>query len=267
MTNLIYQNHKELFDFNNELRKIVNDVIDKKFHKTTPKVLFATFALGKAYKTHGGILLLCLNGYGEDAAILTRSLFDLSVTLLYILKDPTNKRVFRYFNYDWLIRKKMFDYSKNVPTLAKLFEERKLNPKPGDTTPEEVEKHARLVQEKYNYGNIGWSDKTIRQMAEEVSRGGVYRTVYYLQSNITHSAVRTMNDYLKAHDKGYTVDIRRSENWVQENLVASFDFFWTIIERSNKLLRLGIAKQLNDISKRYLGEVERVNKKADKIDL
>ena len=107
MTNIIYQNHKELFDFNNELRKIVDGVMDREFHKITPKVAFTTFALGKAYKTHEAILLLCLNGYGEDAAILTRSLFDLSITLLYILKDPTNKRVLRYFHYDSVIRKKI----------------------------------------------------------------------------------------------------------------------------------------------------------------
>ena len=267
MTNQIYQDHKELFDFNNELRKIVNGVLNKEFHKITPKVAFTTFALGKAYKTHEAILLLCLNGYGEDAAILTRSLFDLSITLLYILKDPSNKRVLRYFHYDSVIRKKMFDHAKTVPTFAKLFEERKLNPKPEDTTIEEVEKYAKLAQSKYNYSRMGWSDKPIRQMAEEVGRGSAYQTVYYLQSNISHSAVRTMNDYVKTHDKGYTVDIGRGESWVQEDLVASFDFFLAIVERSNKLLRLGLAKQINDLSKRYLGEVGRVNKSAGKLEL
>ena len=267
MTNLIYQNHKELFDFNEELRKIVDGVMDKGFHKITPKVALTTLALGKAYKTHGAILFLCAQGYGEDAAILTRSLFDLSITFLYILKDQTNKRVLRYFHYDSIIRKKMFDYAKGVPTFAKLFEERRLHPKPGDTTIEDVEKYAKLAQEKYNYGRMGWSDKPIRQMAEEVGREGAYQTVYYLQSNISHSAVRTMNDYVKAHDKGYTVDIGRGESWVQEDLIASFDFLLAIVERSNKLLRLGIAKQLNNLSKRYLGEVGRVNKKAGKLDL
>ena len=267
MTNLIYQKHKELFDFNEKLRKIVDGVMDKEFHKITPKVALTTFALGKAYKTHGAILFLCAQGYGEDAAILTRSLFDLSITLLYILKDPTNKRVLRYFHYDSIIRKKMFDHAKGVPTFAKLFEERKLHPKPGDTTIEDVEKYAKLAQEKYNYGRMGWSDKPIRQMAEEVGREGAYQTVYYLQSNITHSAVRTMNDYVKAHDKGYTVDIGQGESWVQEDLIASFDFVLAIASRCNKTLRLGIAKQLNDLSKRYLGEVGRVNKEAGKLSL
>lgn len=263
MKDPIYQRHKELFDFNIELRKIADSVMDKEFHKITPKVAFTTFALGKAYKTHEAILLLCRQGYGEDAAILTRSLFDLMITLLYILNDKTNKRVLRYFHYDPIIRKKMYDYAKTVSTFAKLFKDRELNPKPGDTTLEEVEKQAVAAQKKYNYGRMGWSDKPIRQMAEEVGREGAYQTVYYLQSNISHSAARTMNDYVKAHDKGFTVDIGRSESWVQEDLVASFDFFLAIVERSNKLLRLGIAKQLNDLSKRYLGEVGQVNKRAE----
>ena len=263
MPNIIYQNHKDLFGFNEELRKIVDDVMDKEFHKITPKVALTTFALGKAYKTHGATLLLCLQGYGEDAAILTRSLFDLSITLLYILEDPTNKRVLRYFHYDSIIRKRMYDYAQTVPTFAKLFEDRKLHPKPGDTTIDEVEKYAKLAQKKHNYGRMGWSDKPIRQMTEEVGREGDYKTVYYLQSNISHSAVRTMNDYVKADDKGYTVDIGRGESWVQEDLIASFDFFFAIVERSNKLLRLGLTKQLNNLSKRYLGEVGKVNEKPD----
>jgi len=263
MTNLIYQNHKRLFGYNEELRKIADSVLEKEFSKITPKVAFTTFALGKAYKTHGAILLLCAQGYGEDAAILTRSLFDLSITLLYILKDPTNKRVLRYFHYDSIIRKKMYDYAKTVPTFNKLFEERKIHPKHGDTTTEEVEKYANLAQEKHNYGRMGWSDKPIRQMAEEVGRGGAYQTVYYLQSNISHSAVRTMNDYVKARNGGYTVDIGQGESWVQEDLVASFDFFSTIISRCNKPLRLGIARQLNALTKRYLGEVEHHNKETD----
>ncbi len=267
MTNLIYQNHEKLFNFNEELRKIADGSLNKEFHKITPKVAFTTFALGKAYKTHGAIIFLCAQGYGEDAAILTRSLFDLSITLLYILKDQTNKRVLRYFNYDSIIRKKIFDYVKDIPTYAKLFRERKLHPKHGDTSIEEVEKYAKLAQEKYNYSRMGWSDKPIRQMAEEIGRIRIYQTIYYLQSNISHSAVRTMNDYIKFHNKGYTVDMGQSENWVQEDLIASFDFFLAIVNRCNKTLRLGIAKQLNYLSKRYLAEVGRINKESGELDL
>jgi len=255
---------KELFDFNEELRKITDSsIMGKEFNKITPKVAFTTFALGKAYKTHGAILLLCKQGYGEDAAILTRSLFDLTITLPYILKDPTNKRVLRYFHYDSIIRKRMYDYVFTVSTFAKLFKERQLSPKPGDTSIEEVEKQAKLAQKKYNYGRMGWSDKPIRQMAEEVGREGVYQTVYYLQSNISHSAARSMNDYVKAHDRGFTVNIGQSESWLQEDLIATFDFFMAIVDRSNKLLRLGITKQLNNLSKRYFDEVGRIDNKAE----
>ena len=264
MQDKIYQNNKEFFDFNKELRKVVYSAMEKESSKITPKVAFTTFALGKAYKTHGVILLLCKQGYGEDAAMLTRSLFDLAITLLYILKDPTNKRVLRYFQYDSIIRKRMYDHLINVPVFAKAFKERELSPKPGDTSIKEVKKQAELAQKKHNYGRMGWSDKTIRQMSEEVGRGEAYQTVYRLQSNIIHSAVRSMNDYIKAHDKGFTIDIGRSENWVKEDLIATFDFFMTIAERSNKLLGLGITKQLDDLYKRYLGGVGQVYKERSR---
>lgn len=258
-----YNVEKNLFDKNHELREIVGSILEKKFSKVTPKIAFSTFILGKAYKTHEAILILCINGYGEDAAMLTRSLFELMVLLLYVLKDKSNKRVLRYYSYDSIIRKEIYDYAiSTTPSLVNALEERINNPKPEDLSIEKVQEMAAIAQDRYKYDRRkGWSDKSIRQMANCVNKGGIYNTIYSLFSNISHTAVRVMNDYVKFKpgDSVYTVQVGPSDNWIKENLVASFDFLLGIISRFNILLRLGMASQLNAVAKRYIKEVDRIN--------
>ena len=64
-----------LLKFNNELRLLAEGFFDKPFQYSTLKEAFLAYAFGKAYKTHASVLILCDKGNGQDAAILTRSLF------------------------------------------------------------------------------------------------------------------------------------------------------------------------------------------------
>lgn len=250
-----------LFGFNKELKDVVDDIFKKKYKVDEPKTALASFSLGKAYKTHDAIMILCAEGYGEDAAILVRSMFELLITLLYILKDPTDERVYRYYSYDWVIRKKMFDYAKTKPDLVKEMEDRVANPKVGDTNVEEVMKIAKEVQEKYKYNRTGWSDKTIYDMAVDVGRVDNYKTIYALQSQIAHTAVRVMNDYVKESGSGLNIMVGPGLNWIENDLVALFDFYYSIIGECDKLFQFGFDKRLDDIAKRYLDFVGDINNK------
>lgn len=251
-----------LFDFNKELECVVDDIFKKKCKANEPKTAFASFTLGKAYKTHEAIMILCSEGYGEDAAILVRSLFELLITLLYILKDSTDERADRYYSYDWILRKKMFDYVKTKPEIAKEMQGRVINPKTGDTNIEEVIKQANVVQEKYQYNNKGWSNKTIYDMAFEVGRMDQYKTIYTLQSQIAHTAVRVMNDYVKDNGSGLNIMVGPGLNWIKNDLVALFDFYYSIVGECDKLFKFGYAKKLDDIAKRYLTHVGEINEKT-----
>ena len=207
-------------------------------------------------------MLLCSEGYGEDAAILVRSLFELLITLLYILKDTTDERVNRYYAYDWILRKKMFDYAKTKPDIAKEMQNRATNPKTGDTNIEEVMNQAKIVQEKYKYNNKGWSDKSIYDMASEVGRLDNYKTVYALQSQIAHTAVRVMNDYVKDSGNGLNIMVGPGLNWIENDLVALFDFYYSIVGECDKLFQFGFDKRLDYIAKRYLFYVGEINNKT-----
>lgn len=243
--------NQALIEYNQELRKIVDSIIDEKRPSSDDKIVFTAFCVGKAYKTHAAALLLCRQGYGQDAAILVRSLVDLLITLTYILDDPSTERLERYFAYDWIDRKKMYDYCKTKPELLKAL-------KAMNNTLEEVEEQAKLVQEKYKYGK-SWSDKTPRQMAVSVGRPELYLSAYKLQSQISHTAPRSMNEYIAVDDQGYTIDIGPNDQWVEGALVAAFDCFYHIAKQYDQLLDLGYSNQLEEISKPYAGTVAQPN--------
>lgn len=252
----IKEKFKHFFKCNEELRSIADSIFDHEQPLKGDKGIFISFALGKAYKTHRAALLLCELGYGEDAAQLVRSLFDLAITTVYIMADPTNGRVERYLDYDQVLMDRMFQYAKTRPNLVKELEERRINPKPGDLSIEFIKQKAEEAQKKHNYViRLGWSDKTIREMAEEVGRSDAYRTVYNLQSNLSHSAVRSMSEYLKLDEKGITIDVSQTFNWVEESLVTAFDFFDAIIKNFNEFYQLGLEEKIDNLEKRYVGEL------------
>lgn len=245
--------YADLFRFNEELRQIVDSIFDKGYGTGKPKELFVAFALGKAYKTHQAVLNLCIQGYGQDAAILVRSLLDLAIITPYILNDPTDGRVNRYLEHGWIKKEQMFNHAtKENPSLAMAFEERAKNPKPNDLTKETVIEQAKLAQDTYQFDRYDWSDKTIAKMAQEVGKGKAYQTVYKLMSDISHSSVNAMSEYMKVDETGVTVDISPGTIWVEECLVSAFDCFYSVIGAYDKLLELGLVKQLDDVAERYI---------------
>ena len=258
---VIRDRYTELFLFHNEIKSLVDSIFDREHRLKTAKDGFMSFALAKTYKSHGAIIRLCQTGYGEDAAQLVRSLFDLCITTLYIMADSTDKRIERYYDYDWIIRRRIYEYAKTRPYLVKELEKRSKKLKDTENSIEEIFKKAEEAQKKHNY-NIGWSDKSIKRMAEEVGRLESYQTVYSLQSNIAHSSVRVMNDYLKLSEDGdgFVLDPTQTFNWVEESLVASFDFYLAIIDVFDKHFNLNLDEKLKDLANRYIEKVGKINK-------
>lgn len=260
--NDIKSKHKALLSFNQELRSLADKMLDRNQKMVGPRDMFTAFAIGKGYKTHGAVLLLGKQGYGEDASILARSLFDLLINLLYIQADCTDGRAYRYFQYDWILRKKMFNYALGKPQIMEKIEDRVNNPKPDDTTIKEVEEQAKLAQEKNNYSEKGWSDKSLHDMAEEVGRINAYKTVYRLQCQLDHNATRSVNEYAKHAQDGIVFEIGQSENWVEESLVIAFDFYYSILVAFNSHFKAGFEKEILDLENRYVTELSVINNRS-----
>src|ERR1700730_2097772 len=96
---------RRLVDLNIALQDVLIKICNTQPQTTELNGIFLGLAIGKSYKTHVSILMLACNGYGEDALILIRSLFELVVNTIFILKDEKGARAQRYFDYHWIIRK------------------------------------------------------------------------------------------------------------------------------------------------------------------
>jgi len=265
ITNQIVNSNKALLSSNYELSHLVETLVAKKRGRDiSPKDGVAAYALTKGFKTHGGILLLCKAGYGEDAGILVRSLFELLITLLYILDDLTEERAYRYMSYDWVIRKNMFETTiTNNPEILSKFNERRNFSKLDRDLFDYVLEMAKKVQEKYVYRKNTWSDRDLRSMAQTVDCDKMYDLVYRLYSQNTHSQARTMNDYAKSTSEGIEYSLAESENWIQETLIAAYDCYSQIIKAVSNHFSWDSDEQLETINIRFWETVSEVNKSKD----
>ncbi|MDB5204413.1 MAG: hypothetical protein JWP09_441 [Candidatus Taylorbacteria bacterium] len=237
---------KKLLDLNDELHKLVDTKLQLDITEGNNKSFFVAFAIGKAFKSHEAILLLCKNGYGEDAFMLARTLFELMITTAYISQDTTDDRLTRYMNHDWVTRKQMYDYVVSKESLlAGLNQEIEASNKQDVLA--EVEAEYKKVMEKYKYQNGTWSDKSIKGMSESVGRSDAYNTIYRLQCTVGHTNARSMNEYM------HRTILNIGPNWdlVKSTLVVSFDCLFHIAQEANAQFNWGLNTELEELSKRW----------------
>ncbi len=251
--------YQQLFSFNEELRKLIEDNWDKTIAVKTPTEAIVVFALTKGYKTHKASLVLCDQGFGQDAAILVRSLFELAVICGYITKDKTENKALRYINYDWISRKKMFTYVQSKEHLVKLIKEERPET---DKIIEDVLKYSKEADEEFGYEYFGWSDKRLIEMSKDMGLGDIYKTVYVLQSQLAHSDPRVVNEYIREENSKFIYDTGASERWVTEALVTAFHFYYLIAAYWNEVFNVGLNPKFDDLTKRYSAQVGKEEKEA-----
>jgi len=252
-----------LKSFNEELRKIAELALDNHPQPENLQQAQAVLAFGKGYKTHGAILILCEKGYGEDAAILSRSLLELSLSTVYIMEDTTGLAAKRYFEYDYILREKMYKYLVTKDDLKKELEEKIESFEGHNATIKEVQEKAAEVKLGYSKKELGrnnWSGKTVKEIASAVGREDLFHTVYSLQCSLSHSDASVANNYYKEEEEVSFIEIGSSENWISTTLVVSIDCFLGIIKTWNSTFKHGLDSKLEDFEDRYVKNVEILNK-------
>ncbi|HSW35249.1 MAG TPA: DUF5677 domain-containing protein, partial [Candidatus Limnocylindrales bacterium] len=78
-----------------EIDNLICDLIQKTSKRIKEKAkinnnyqLLALFFFSKVAKSYRAVERLCYSGYGQDALVLGRTIFEHMVTLSYINKDP-----------------------------------------------------------------------------------------------------------------------------------------------------------------------------------
>jgi hypothetical protein len=212
------------------------------------KAFFSATILGKAYKTHEAMLLLCKHGFGEDAFMLSRTLFEIMVMMSYILADNTDDRLMRWVEHDWVTRKEMFDYVVSKDDFLKSLNERIDSGAAEPDVLSTIESECKRVMDKYGYKSHGWSDKSIQKMAKEIGREDAYKTVYKLQCMVGHTNARSINEYMRHSDKeGFVINVGDNLDLVETSLITGLDFFGITLELAGKQLNWNIQSDLNKL--------------------
>lgn len=233
-----------LLELNRELQALTQSLVPRMFRfdiggDSELAQTIAVFALTKATKTHAATLALCRSGYGEDASVLVRSLFELALDMLYLGQNDTGVLARRYVDHDWVIRYQMLQVARADPGLepSRLVGE-------FDNLPESViDREAHRVQERWHFWeretNSGqlqrpkshWSGKSIRQVAADVGWESHYNTMYRLVSQLAHSSVRGANQYMRITDVD-TVELNSgpSDNYVRQALFSGFVYLHQIAQ-------------------------------------
>jgi len=202
------------------------------------KDVFFLFAVAKSKKTLEAVSLLCQKGFGEDAVILSRSILELYFSLKYILSVGDDSLAERFFEYDWVVRKEMYD--KNQPNFNSNMDDKKI---------QEIIKQYNRVQKKYNFDfKKGWSDINTYEMAKRFGFKGVYDTWYKISCTLSHPNPRSTNEYFKGENKKeLTLSIGPSNNLVNESLLSSVFVCLEILKEFNHYFSKNLDNELNKI--------------------
>lgn len=250
-----------LFVVNDKLKKLAKEMVDLQPLIDNPKSGVVAHMMAKGFKTYGVILNLCKNGYGEDAQMLARTLFDAYLIAATVMEDKTDKTAIQYLNFDDFTRLKMFNYVKDKDIYKKKFEQRKNNPKPKQESIKEVEERTIKWLEEYGKDfKYRWHvGKTTGELAKAVNMESYFQTAYNLQSQLVHSLARTGDFYLVDDGNRLWMKTEPGEVAVDLALVSSFNIFLGLALAFDEQFNLGHEEEIKKLIPEYS---EAVNKEA-----
>lgn len=249
------QTKKLLFDFNKRLNKMVVDRARAIVRlEATPINFFIALVIGKVVKTHNAILILCTNGYGEDAAILTRSIFETLLNIEYILKENSEERVNRYIEHSRKI-KGIYLQALSTHTDAAAHSDSALS----DEEKQKIISEDAMVQEKYNFKINGWSDKSGYKMAEDVGMLADYEMFYKMMCGLAHTDILALDGYASVDkEESPKINMDPSDKYVEVTLVSVFEYFLKIVDKWNDLLKLDMDNDLQKFFDEYSSSMREI---------
>ncbi len=178
-------------------KKIIGSEWDTEWPYRSATLFFAA----KSFKSYQAIRVLCARGFFQDAAVLTRTIFEIYLQAKYMAGDPL-QRAEMFKNHD--IADRYFKYLKlaKYPELVDAIEKR----------PEELTKlKAQFAEIEREYKkNTGWWGKDLRWLAENNQEEKSYLTVYPFYSGLVHSTSSSVKYYLLVTEKLFGVDFEPS---------------------------------------------------------
>lgn len=159
------------------------------------------FFFCKAYKSYQAIRVLWRKGFAEDACIIARTIFELSLQARYMNEDP-KPRARLFVEHDPVARYRYYLKLKRSSdtTFVPAIEGRK----------QELLKlqqcHDKL-KAKYPESK-GWWGQSIAWLAKHLGKNTEtrYATIYWIQSNLVHSGAPSAKEYMRKVQDGLKIN-------------------------------------------------------------
>ncbi len=203
----------------------------------------SSFFFSRSSKTFSAILILCQRGFGEDAAVLCRSLVENVVNFLYIRQDPA-ERADLYLEYEYVLRHTYVEMLAATGSLDGLAVR-------DENARKELRELYESVKKRYPNRHL-WSGKSLRVMADDVGLSAHYRFAYKYFSDLAHGAPSVIMGLLcPAEEPGFVrIDFGPTESFIREATIWSCDLFWRVLVTYNDIFSLGMEAQLDELSTR-----------------
>lgn len=204
--------------------------------------LSAYALLLKGFNTFWATLTLCKEGFGSEAMITVRSLFNLVINLLWISKENPEERAERFLAFDIVYRKQRRDIVKSYnPSL----------PDPPNFT--KIEGQYDSLKTKYNLTGDPrrdkWTEKSIARMTDEVGKKKDYDIIYSYLSEIEHSGASSLSRYVEVDNASLKLHPGPSTEAIYIGLLLNYDNFYLLLRQVNNLIPLSI--NLDDHKKSF----------------
>ena len=235
----------DLWAAHGQLRRLANEVfgdpasgrIGNSRRRAIVLLLYA-----KGLKSYNAILRLCERGYGEDAAILLRALFQTAVTARYLTQRDFRRRYARYDAYQWILKKRILEPAIKAGTIA--------TPKyiKGEQYSwEQIKAFARRARIRYGKmtGAMGWMGQKLEQVARSLGYQEVYDSLYRHTSEYEHTSLRAAETYARGQGRVMTrITSQPSDRLVNEILGSLLWVMCVLMDVVDETFRLGKGEEI-----------------------
>lgn len=240
---------EELLKLNHDLRvtlltKWQTHAFYRKEGKSWPLLYLAV----QVANLHEAIELLVSKGFGREAGILLRSMFEATVNVIWIAQDP-EARLGRYAAYRYFAAEQYRDLGERLPSReGQSLEQQEQYEKES----EQVRREAKKAKDQYGFRKgTYWSGKTLKEMAKEVGWLPRYEVIYKIYSDVMHSNIGSSQDFISSSDTG-TIFVQRKARFPHANPVMreAYCYLTVAFSFADAYAGLGMEAEIDEAMKK-----------------
>lgn len=229
--------YRLVFQAGDELPELANQMFRKFRDDKQHKVLRALSMI--VVSDFQALLVLCVNGFGLQAAKIARTMFEASVNIRYLLKFP--HEIDNFVDFHQFSNKLFFDHLVEfAPEQAALL--------PAADVQETKEIYER-IKSRFPDRPPAWTKKSLLTRAKEGGSTVLYWMLYPNLSGMVHGDIRAI--LTNSNDATMTVDQPPSTKWIEPALAIGHHAVFMALADYNELCGFGYDLQMRAIHTAY----------------